>query len=210
MLCYAYLTCLYGRRDLKRTVRSRQHWGSHGVFLKVSCLDVHLTLLLTSSQRDGCRIFRWVMSTSWYATKKKTRCYAFLKIILWRKTNSARSKDFSSELWHLCCELMFFVPIVLPNLFFVCVVTCAILADTCVVSNGFRMSYLTCNSHCTMLLRHFLRRVRKIGKSGCYLSVRPSVRPSVLPSEWNNSAPTGWIFREYKIWVLFENLSIKI
>ena len=135
--------------------------------------------------------------------KKKTRCYAFLKIILWRKTNSARSKDFSAELWHLCCELMFFVPIVLLNLFFVCIRTCAILADTCVVANGFRISYLMCNYYCTMLLRYSLRRVRKIWKSD--LSVCPSVRPF----EWNNSAPTGCIFRAFKIWLLFENLSIR-
>jgi len=87
---------------------------------------------------------------------------------------------------------MFFVPIVLLNLFFVYIRTCAIVADTCVVANGLRISYLTCNSNCTILFRHSLRRVRKIAKSDCYLSVRPSV----LPSEWYNSAPTGWIFHE--------------
>jgi hypothetical protein len=32
---------------------------------------------------------------------------------------------------------------------------------------------------------------------------------SVLPSEWNNSAPTGRIFIELYIWVIFENMPRK-
>jgi hypothetical protein len=30
------------------------------------------------------------------------------------------------------------------------------------------------------------------------------------PSAWNNSAPTGWIFVKFDVWVLFENLSRKV
>ena len=32
---------------------------------------------------------------------------------------------------------------------------------------------------------------------------------SVRPSACNNSAPTGWIFMKFDIWVFFENLSRK-
>ena len=56
----------------------------------------------------------------------------------------------------------------------------------------------------------FFRRFRKISKSECQHShVCPSVRPSVHPSPWNNSAPPGWIFMKFHIWVLFENPSRK-
>ena len=47
------------------------------------------------------------------------------------------------------------------------------------------------------------RRVRKIAKSDYKL------RHACL-SAWNNSAPTGRIFLEFDIWVLFENLSNKL
>jgi hypothetical protein len=33
---------------------------------------------------------------------------------------------------------------------------------------------------------------------------------SVSPSAWNNSAPTGWFFLKFDIWVFFENLFTKI
>jgi len=34
--------------------------------------------------------------------------------------------------------------------------------------------------------------------------------PSVRLSAWNNSAPTGWIFMKFEIWVYFENMSRKL
>jgi len=92
---------------------------------------------------------------------------------------------------------MFFVPIVLLNLFFVYIRTCVILADTCVVVNGFRikLSYMQLLlTQCYYVTFFFEARSQNCEKR--LLSVCPSVRPSVLPLEWNNSAPTGWIFRE--------------
>ena len=47
------------------------------------------------------------------------------------------------------------------------------------------------------------RRVRQVTKSDYWL---PHVCPSVFPSSCNNSAPTGQIFMQLRIWVCFENL----
>ena len=48
----------------------------------------------------------------------------------------------------------------------------------------------------------FFGRVNKIAKSDYQLR-------HICPSAWNNSAPAGQIFKTFKIWVFFENLSGK-
>ena len=56
---------------------------------------------------------------------------------------------------------------------------------------------ITLYVHC--LLRFI--RIRKTAKSDFWLF---HVSPSVHLSKWNDSAPTGWIFMKFYIWVFFE------
>ena len=63
---------------------------------------------------------------------------------------------------------------------------------------------------CSQLSREFLvqsvfRRIHKIAKK----RLLGSTRSSVLLSTWNNSAPTGWIFMTFDIWIFSEILSRK-
>ena len=51
------------------------------------------------------------------------------------------------------------------------------------------------HTHTLQVLLLVFRPVRKIAKS--VMSVRSSV--------WSNSAPTGWIFMKFDIWIFFEN-----
>jgi hypothetical protein len=55
--------------------------------------------------------------------------------------------------------------------------------------------------------RIFFRSLPKTAKSDCRIR---HVAMSVLPSAWNISAPTGWIFMKFDIWVFSETLSRKI
>ena len=53
------------------------------------------------------------------------------------------------------------------------------------------------------------RRVAKLREKKTTINSVMPVRLSVRPSTWNNSAPTGWIFLRFDIWVFFENMPRK-
>ena len=81
-------------------------------------------------------------------------------------------------------------------------------------------SPLTSDSNWTRKLHNFrslwvswreLSTFRKLWKAtiSFIMSVYLSVHLFVRPSTWNNSAPTGWIFMKFDIWVFCETVSRK-
>ena len=58
----------------------------------------------------------------------------------------------------------------------------------------------------SFLFDSIFRHIHKIAKEQLLASTCLSVCLLVHLSSWNNSAPTGWIFMEYDIWVFFRNL----
>ena len=72
-----------------------------------------------------------------------------------------------------------------------------------------RITCLTLQEHDDDNLLQIFRRVRKIAKKRLLASSCMFVCPSFLPCAWNNSAPTGWIFMKFDIWVFFKHMSKK-